>query len=75
MKKTSTFNLLNEPKKTQLLGPSTFIRKDAIKTFFLNDFNEYISFLNDILINTTKKYPTIRDIEIKTEDLYNFGAQ
>lgn len=30
--------------------------------------------LNDILINTTKKYPTIRDIEIKTEDLYNFGA-
>ena len=30
--------------------------------------------LNDILINTTKKYPTIRDIEIKTEDLYNFEA-
>ena len=30
--------------------------------------------LNDILINTTKKYPTIRDIEIRTEDLYNFGA-
>lgn len=32
------------------------------------------NFLNDILINTSKKYPTIRDIEIKTEDLYNFGA-
>lgn len=30
--------------------------------------------LNDILINTTKKYPTIRDIEIMTEELYNFGA-
>lgn len=51
VKTTSTFNLLNEPKKAQLLGPSTFIRKDAIKTFFLNDFNEYISFLNDILID------------------------
>ena len=49
--KTSTANLLKEPEKAQLLGPSTFIRKDAIKTFFLNDFNEYISFLNDILIN------------------------
>ncbi len=32
------------------------------------------NFLNDILINSTKKYPTIRDIEIKTEDLYNFGV-
>ena len=51
VKKTSTANLLKEPEKAQLLGPSTFIRKDAIKTFFLNDFNEYISFLNDILIN------------------------
>ena len=51
MTKTSTANLLKEPEKAQLLGPSTFIRKDAIKTFFLNDFNEYISFLNDILIN------------------------
>lgn len=30
--------------------------------------------LNDILIISTKKYPTIRDIEIKTEDLYNFGS-
>jgi len=30
--------------------------------------------LNDTLINTTKKYPTIRDIEIMTEELYNFGA-
>lgn len=51
VKKTSIANLLKEPEKSQLLGPSTFIRKDAIKTFFLNDFNEYISFLNDILIN------------------------
>lgn len=31
------------------------------------------NFLNDILINSSKKYPTIRDIEIKTEDLYNLG--
>ena len=29
--------------------------------------------LNDILINTSKKYPTSRDIEIETEDLYNVG--
>lgn len=30
--------------------------------------------LNDLLINTSKKYPTSRDIEIETEDLYNVGV-
>lgn len=30
--------------------------------------------LNDILINTNKKYPTIRDIEVRAEELYSFGA-
>lgn len=29
--------------------------------------------LNDILINNSKKYPTSRDIEIETEDLYSVG--
>ena len=29
--------------------------------------------LNDLLINTSKKYPTSRDIEIETEDLYSVG--
>ena len=29
--------------------------------------------LNDILINTSKKYNTSRDIEIKTEELYSLG--
>ena len=29
--------------------------------------------LNDILINTSKKYPTSRDIEIETENLYSLG--
>lgn len=51
IKKTTTHNLLNNPENAQLLGPSTFIRKDAIITYFLNNFNEYISFLNDILMN------------------------
>lgn len=30
--------------------------------------------LNDILLNSNKEYPTIRDIEIQTEELYNFGC-
>ena len=50
-KKTKTYNLLKRPKYAQLLGPSTFIRKSSIKTKFLNKFNSYISFLNEILIN------------------------
>lgn len=32
------------------------------------------NFLNDLLINSTKNYPTIRDLEIETENLYNFGV-
>ena len=51
IKKTSAYNLLNDPKYAQLLGPSTFIRKDSIRTSFLNNFNEYISFLNEMLMN------------------------
>lgn len=30
--------------------------------------------LNDILINNSKKYPTCRDIEIETENLYSLGV-
>lgn len=30
--------------------------------------------LNDLLINSSKKYPTSRDIEIETEELYNLGV-
>ena len=51
VKKTSTYNLLTQPENSQLLGPSTFIRKDAVKIYFLNNFNEYITFFNEILIN------------------------
>ncbi|WP_407421307.1 glycosyltransferase family 2 protein, partial [Methanobrevibacter sp.] len=51
VEKTSTYNLLKQPENVQLLGPSTFIRKESIKTYFTNNFNSYISFLNDILIN------------------------
>ena len=31
------------------------------------------NFLNDLLINSSKKYPTSRDIEIETEELYDLG--
>lgn len=32
------------------------------------------NFLSDMLTNTTKKYPTKRDLEIAVEDLYNLSA-
>lgn len=32
------------------------------------------NFLNDILLNTTKKLPTLRDIEMKVEELYSLSA-
>ena len=53
VKKTSTSNLLKEPENAQLLGPSTFIRKESIETYFLNNLNEYTAFLNNILINNS----------------------
>ena len=31
------------------------------------------NFINDLLINTSKKYKTSRDIEIETQELYNLG--
>ena len=31
------------------------------------------NFINDLLINTSKKYKTFRDIEIETQELYNLG--
>lgn len=32
------------------------------------------NFLNDLLINSSKKYPTTRDVEIETEELYDLGV-
>ena len=51
VKKTKIYDLLKQPENAQLLGPSTFIRKNSIRCEFLNKFNSYISFLNSILIN------------------------
>ena len=51
VKKTKTYDLLKEPENAQLLGPSTFVRKDSIHSKFRNRFNSYIAFLNDILID------------------------
>ena len=51
VKKTGTYDLIKEPKTVQLLGPSTFVRKDSIHSKFRNRFNSYIAFLNDMLID------------------------
>ena len=55
IKNTKVFDLNKNPEKVQLLGPSTIVKKESLNTLpFSNEFYEYTTFLNDILINNPK---------------------
>lgn len=52
IKKSGKINLLEKPRYAQLLGLSTFIKKDSINDIrFLNSPNENITFFSEILMN------------------------
>ena len=52
IKKSEKVNLLENPQYSQLLGLSTFIKRDSIKNAkFLNVDNENITFFSEILLN------------------------
>lgn len=52
IKNSSEFNLIETPWPIQLIGPSTFIKKELVnETKFINDYNKYNRFLSEILIN------------------------
>ena len=49
--KTSTYNLLKNPEYIQLLGPSTFLKSEILKSGLSNNYNEYLAFLNEVLLD------------------------
>lgn len=52
IKKSEKINLLEKPQYAQLLGLSTFCKKDSIKNIkFLNSTNENITFFSEILLD------------------------
>lgn len=52
IKNSSEFNLIETLWPIQLIGPSTFIKKELVnETKFINDYNKYNRFLSEILIN------------------------
>lgn len=52
IKKSQQINLLKNPQYSQLLGLSTFFKRDSIKNItFVNTPNENITFFSEILIN------------------------
>ncbi|MDO5860553.1 MAG: glycosyltransferase family A protein, partial [Methanobrevibacter sp.] len=56
IKNSSAFNLNEIPEPVQLLGPSTFIKKESIdETKFINDYNKYNTFLSQISVD----YPNL----------------
>ena len=55
IKKTEKVDLLKQPKFAQLLGLSTFVKRDSINDVkFLESFNGKITFFSEILMNNPK---------------------
>ena len=55
IKKSEKINLLENPQYCQLLGLSTFCKRDSIKNIkFLNSHNDNITFFSEIAINNPK---------------------
>ena len=53
IKDDSSYNLLKNPEKAQLLSPATYIKREKITTYFSNNYNEYIVFLNEVLMKNS----------------------
>lgn len=51
IKRSGNYNLLKQPEPAQLLSSSVFIKRKSIPSYFLNNYNEYLTFLNEILLN------------------------
>ena len=51
IKENANYNLIEQPEPVQLLSPATYIKRDSIKENFKNRYNEYISFINEILMD------------------------
>lgn len=51
IKDSKNYDLIKEPEPVQLLNPAIYFKRESIAGYFKNNYNEYTSFISEILLN------------------------